>query len=189
MSMKVMKKNKSRKEFGCDLDRDMVSDKVETVPDWQTMNHLAYIALRRKTFCVGSSCWLKPPMPKFCVAYTNMLVSKNIKICASPNTKHEICVTPKAKPQCKPMEYRLRWLLNAKFSLWPCTFHDVCAHFICVGHPTRTQFAVEYGLLSFPSVGEDIQNIEHVKYCLPAIKPFICWLLYNRIHCFCVIGH
>ena len=98
MSMKVMKKNESRKEFGCDLDRDMVSDKVETVPDWQTINHLAYIALRRKTFCVGSSCWLKPPMPKFCVAYTNMLVSKNIKICVSPNTKHEICVTPKAKP-------------------------------------------------------------------------------------------
>ena len=44
------------------------------------------------------------------------------------------------------MEYRLRWVPNAKFSRWPCTFHVVCAHFICVGYPTHTQFAVEYGL-------------------------------------------
>ena len=77
-----------------------------------------------------------------------MLVSKNAKICLTPNAKHKICVTPNAKDQCKPMEYRLRWVPSAKFSRWPCTFHGVFARFICVavGYPTRTQFAVEYGL-------------------------------------------
>ena len=69
-------------------------------------------------------------------------LSKNAKICVTPNAKHKICVTPNATPQRKPMEYRLRWVLNSNFSRWPCTFHVVCAHFI------RTQFTVEYRLTS-----------------------------------------
>ena len=48
-----------------------------------------------------------------------MLVSKNAKICGTPNTKYKICVTPNAKPQREPMEYRLRWVPNWNF---------------CVGH-------------------------------------------------------
>ena len=36
-----------------------------------------------------------------------MLVSKNAKISFTPNAKHKICVTPNAKPQREPMEYRL----------------------------------------------------------------------------------
>ena len=75
-----------------------------------------------------------------------MLVSKNAKICVTPNVNAKICVTPNAKPQRESVEYRLRWVPNAKFWRWPCTFHVVCAHFICVGYPTQTQFAVEYGL-------------------------------------------
>ena len=71
---------------------------------------------------------------------------KTLKFALLPNTKHKICVTPNAKPQREPMEYRLRWVPNTKFSHWPCTFHVVCAHVICVGYLTRTQFAVEYGL-------------------------------------------
>ena len=46
------------------------------------------------------------------------------------------------------MEYRLHWVPNAQFSRWSCTFHVVCAHCICVGQPTQTGFAVEYGLYS-----------------------------------------
>ena len=65
-----------------------------------------------------------------------MLVAKNAKV----------CVTPNAKRQREPMEYRLRWVPDAKFLHWPCTFHIICAHFICVGYPARTQFAVEYNL-------------------------------------------
>ena len=78
-----------------------------------------YIPLRRKTICVRSWRWLRPSMPQFRVGGTNMLVSKNAKI----------CVTPNAKPQHEPMEYRLRWVPNTKFV-----------------YPTRTQFAVECGL-------------------------------------------
>ena len=35
---------------------------------------------------------------KFCVGYTNMLVSKNAKICVTPNAKHNICVIPTQNP-------------------------------------------------------------------------------------------
>ena len=45
-----------------------------------------------------------------------------------------------------PVEYRLRWVPNAKLLRWPCTFHVFCVDFICVWCPTQTQFPVEYGL-------------------------------------------
>ena len=57
-----------------------------------------------------------------------------------------ICVTPSANPQREQVEYRSCWIPNSKFSHWPCRFHIVCAHFICLGYPMQTQFAVEYGL-------------------------------------------
>ena len=74
-----------------------------------------------------------------------MLVSKNAKICVTPNVNSRICITPKANPQHEQVEYRSRWVPNVKFLRWPCRFHVVCAHFILVGLPTQTQFAVEYG--------------------------------------------
>ena len=49
-------------------------------------------------------------------------------------------------PQRELVEYRLRWVPNAKSSRWPSTFHVVCVRFICVSWPTQTQFSVEYGL-------------------------------------------
>ena len=70
---------------------------------------------------------------KICFGDTKILVSKNTIICLTPNEKHKICVTSNAKPQCEPMEYRLRWVPNAKFLHWACTFH-VCVNFICVGY-------------------------------------------------------
>ena len=45
----------------------------------------------------------------------------------------KICVNPKAKPQCESVEYRLRWVPNAKFSRWPSTFNFVGVDFICAG--------------------------------------------------------
>ena len=66
-----------------------------------------------------------------------MLVSKKAKI----------CVTPNAKPQCKSLEYRLRWVPNAKFSRWPCTFLFLFfVDFILVG----SRFSVEYELNMIP---------------------------------------
>ena len=38
------------------------------------------------------------PNAKFCIRNTNMLVSKNAKICVIPNANFEICVSPNAKP-------------------------------------------------------------------------------------------
>ena len=35
-------------------------------------------------------------------------------------------------PQCESVEYRLRWVPNAKSLCWPCTLHVVCVSFICV---------------------------------------------------------
>ena len=36
-------------------------------------------------------------------------------------------------PQCESVEYRLRWVPNAKLLRWPCTFHVFCVDFICIG--------------------------------------------------------
>ena len=62
------------------------------------------------------------------------------KICVTPNAKCKICVTPDANPRRQSVEYRGRWVPNARFSRWPCTFHVVYVNFICVGHPTQTSF-------------------------------------------------
>ena len=51
-----------------------------------------------------------------------MLVSKNAKICVTPNAKLKICVSPNTNPQREPVEYRLRWIPNAKFSRWHFMF-------------------------------------------------------------------
>ena len=57
----------------------------------------AYIPLRRKNIRVESLRWLRPPTRK-------------------------MCVIPNAKPQRESVEYRWRWVPNAKFLHWPCTF-------------------------------------------------------------------
>ena len=59
----------------------------------QQQNPKAYIPLRRKTIRVGYWHWLGHPTPQFCVTYTNMLVSKNAKICITPNVTAKIRVT------------------------------------------------------------------------------------------------
>ena len=44
--------------------------------------------------------------------------------------------TSNAKPKCKSVEYRLRWVPNVNFSRWPCTFH----YFFCRFHLRWVQF-------------------------------------------------
>ena len=78
-------------------------------------------------------------MRKIRAGNINMLVSKNAKICA----------TPKANPQLKQVNYLLRWVPNAKFLCWACTFYIVCVNFVHAGHPTQTLFPVEYELQVF----------------------------------------
>ena len=85
------------------------------------LNSYVYIPLRRKTIRIGSWHCLGPPTPQFCVTYTNMLVSKNAKICVTPNANAKFQY-PQRQPQRKSVEYKLRWVPKAKFSRWQCTF-------------------------------------------------------------------
>ena len=75
----------------------------------------AYIPTERKIPGVGGWRWAVHPTPEFCVTQRKIyqhvgifcvkLVSENAKICVSPN----------AKPQCQPVEYRLRWVPTQHF--------------------------------------------------------------------------
>ena len=84
-----------------------------------------------KLLALGLCVW-SAPNTKICIGDTNMLVSKNVKI----------CITPNAKPQHESVEYRWRWVPNATFLHWLCTFHLLCVDFICIG----SRFLVEHGL-------------------------------------------
>ena len=83
---------------------------------------------------------------KICVGDTNMLVSKNAKICLTPNAKHKICVYPDANPKRESVEYRLHWVPNANFLSWPCTFHVVCAHLFALGNQCEPSLQWNMGL-------------------------------------------
>ena len=67
---------------------------------------------------------------------------RNIKFALPPTRK---------KKQRESVEYRLRWVPNANFSHWPCSFHDFCVDFICVGFPTQTRFqwSMDFRMSSF----------------------------------------
>ena len=113
----------------------------------------AYIPLRCKIPGVRGWHWAMPLTPEFCIGDTNMLVSWSQRKPFFPDAKLKICVSPNAKPHREPMEYRLRWVPNAKILHWPCTFNVFCVDFICVWYPTQTQFPVKYGLkvtISYP---------------------------------------
>ena len=56
---------------------------------------------------------------------TNMLVSL-----ALGDTNFSRQLTQNS--QRESVEYRLRWVPNAKYLHWPCTFQVVCVNFICV---------------------------------------------------------
>ena len=45
---------------------------------------LAHMTLRHKTICIGSWRWLRPSTPQFLIGDTNMLASKNGKMCVTP---------------------------------------------------------------------------------------------------------
>ena len=51
-------------------------------------------------------------MPVYHVGDTNMLVSKNAKICVTPNAKPKICVTPTPNPNAS------QWNIGGVFTLF-----------------------------------------------------------------------
>ena len=61
------------------------------------------------------------------------ILSKDAKMCVTPNTNAKIYVTPNANLQRQQVEYRWCWVPNARGLRWPFRFHVVCVHFIHVG--------------------------------------------------------
>ena len=74
------------------------------------------------------SHWAIPQTREFCVGYTNMLVSKNAKICIPPDAKPQICITPNAKPNAT------QWNIGCIGSLThsQCSFADFCKYHLLV---------------------------------------------------------
>ena len=58
----------------------------------------AYIPLQRKTICVGSSHWLRPPTTQFRVGDTNMLVFKMLKFALPPTRTLKFALPPTPTP-------------------------------------------------------------------------------------------
>ena len=83
-----------------------------------------------KPFVLGTCVGLDPHCHTFAspnAKDTNMLVSFKFALGDA-----NFFASPNAKPQRESVEYRLRWVPNAKFLRWACTFHIVCVNFICV---------------------------------------------------------
>ena len=99
--------------------------------------------------CVGQF-----PNAKFCDGYTNMLESKNAKICVTSNAKNKICVTPNAKPQSKQIDrkifelamyipctsFHLPWLPNANpvcSGIWALGLYSTRRVLVALGKITQ----------------------------------------------------
>ena len=66
--------------------------------------------------------------------------TRTVKFASPPTPNLKFALPPTPTPRCQSVEYRWRWVPNAKFSHWACTFHVVYVNFICVGHSTQTHF-------------------------------------------------
>ena len=81
-----------------------------------------------KSFALGTGFGLDPQRHTFALPNakdTNMLVSFAL---VDANFSRHLT----QNPQRESVEYRLRWVPNAKSLHLPCTFHVVCVNFICV---------------------------------------------------------
>ena len=138
-----------------------------------------------KPFTLGTSVGLDPERQNFALPIPTCWYLKSKNICVTPNAKHKICVTPNANPQRKSVEYRLRWVPNAKFLRWPCTFHFFGGDFIRVGfrflHPRRklyqTQklFSVEYGLIKFSFLSTIVLVLTYINLVCCQCKVSCFW--------------
>ena len=65
---------------------------------YSTLWVLSLYSTATQNFPVGAFCWSRPQTREFYVGDTNMLVSKNTKICITPNAKYKIYITPMQNP-------------------------------------------------------------------------------------------
>ena len=107
----------------------------------------AYIPLRRKNICVGLLHLAISPTREFFVGETSMLVSKNAKICVSPNANSKICVTPTQTTNAS------QWNIVCVGSpgVGSRVGHVHFIFFVFISFALGSQFPVEYGLNSFYS--------------------------------------
>ena len=92
---------------------------------------------------------------------------KTLKFALSPNLNAKICITPNVNPQRKQVEYRWRWVPNARGWRWACGFHVIYFLFPRVGYPMQTQFPVEYGLWAFNIVSMIELHFQlHFQQCI-----------------------
>ena len=82
---------------------------------WKIQGFIPIFHCDAKTFTLGPGVGLDPQCHNFALGIPTSWYLKTAKICIIPTVKHKICVTPKAKPQCEPMEYRLHWVPNTQF--------------------------------------------------------------------------
>ena len=92
-----------------------------------------------------------------------MLVSKNTKICITPNANAKICVTPNTKPQRESLEYRLCWAQTQNSCIGHVYFIFAGVDFIRIG----SRFSKEYGLKTIPEIVVNITTMLNLlKLCL-----------------------
>ena len=127
------------------LYRDFAYHLIQTSPF--KLRDLSLYSTATQNSGVGGWRWAITPDARILRWDTNMLVSERTQKMkfASLLTQKKNCVSPDAKPQRQPVEYRLRWVPGVGSLHWACTFHIFCVDFICVGHLTQTRFSVEYG--------------------------------------------
>ena len=106
------------------------------------MRSKAYISLRSKTIGVGSWRWLRPPMPQFCFGYTNMLVSKNTKICVTPTRNLKFAFPPTRNPNA------CQWNIGCTGSQTQISHfgHVHFMFFVSIAFALGSQFPGEYKL-------------------------------------------
>ena len=93
--------------------------------------------------------------------YQHIGILKMLKFALPPTRNIKFALPPTQNPNAS--QWKIGCVGSPKFSCWPCTFHVVYAHFICVGYPKRTQFAVEYTLKTGKNVKlYFLQDMKHM---------------------------
>ena len=86
-----------------------------------------------KTLALGPRVGLDSQGNDFALSIQTFWYLKTQENCVTLNTNPEICITPNAKPQHESVEYRWRWVADAKILHLQCRFHVVYPVFFALG--------------------------------------------------------
>ena len=108
------------------LDKREVLQKEYSQPPILPSPHFRWVVNRKTNIYLVCTFLTNRRRHYFALGIPTCWYLKRLKVAKNKN-----CVTSNAKPQRKPMEYRLRWVPDAKFSRWACTFHVFYVNFMC----------------------------------------------------------